>query len=224
MWIDKYHTELWRLYTYVPFGASIAVFGLLLLLSEPIRNARIRKALVIVMSLLLILPATSRLFVQHAYFNDRANAKASVLWQIVEQAPRYDSKARMVLVTSMSLDKLSEAGIDELWTHMFDSAIYILYGEGRPMVSSLCILGEACSTNDIDESLPYLGADTDYSDVVIFRLYDDLSVELLRELPPELGGTDNESYNPGRLIDTSAPMPARALSMLASVHDASTNP
>ena len=99
MWIDKYHAELWRLYIYVPFGASIAFFGLLLLLTEPIRLARIRKTLVIVASLSLILPATSRLFVQHAYFNDSANAKASILLGIVEQAPHFDSNARLALVT-----------------------------------------------------------------------------------------------------------------------------
>ena len=224
MWIDKYHTEFWRLYVYVPFGASIALFGLLLLLTEPIRRSRIRKTLVIVASLLLILPATSRLFVQHAYFDDRANAKASILLGIVEQVPHYDSNARLVLVSDVSLGKLSELGIDELWSHMFDSAIYLLYGEGRPAVSSLCILGEACSTNDIDESLRYLDADTDYSDIVIFRLNHDLSVELLPELPPELGGSSNDSYNPGRLIDTSAPIPPRALTMLASARRASANP
>lgn len=216
MWIDKYHTEFWRLYVNVPFGASIALFGALLLFTEPIRHARIRKTSVIVMSLLLILPASSRLFVQHAYFNDRANAKASILLEIVEQAPRFDSKARLALVTDMSLAQLSEAGIDELWTHMFDSAIYLMYGEDRPMVSSLCILGEACSTNDIDESLQYLDANTDYSDIVLFRLYDDLSVELLRGLPPELGGEQNHTYKPERLVDTSAPVPPRALIMLAS--------
>ncbi|MDE2952379.1 MAG: hypothetical protein OXT68_16645 [Chloroflexota bacterium] len=224
MWIDKYQAEFWRLYIFVPSGASIALFGLLLLLTEPIRKGNIRKRLVIVMSLLLILPATSRLFVQHAHFHDSANAKASILWQIVEQAPHYDSKARLVLLTNMSLDKLSELGIDELWSHMFDSAIYLLYGESRPMVSSLCILGGTCSTNDIDESLQYLDTDTDYSDIVIFRLNDDLTVELLPELPSELGGSSKSSYNPGRLIDAAAPMPPRALTMLASARRAPANP
>ena len=224
MWIDKYHSEFWRLYVNVPFGASIAFFGLLLLLTEPNRLSRIRKALVIVMSLLLILPATSRLFVQHAHFNNSANAKASILWQIAEQAPRFDSNARLVLVTDMSLDKLLENGIDELWTHMFDSAIFLMYGEDRPKVSSLCILGEFCSTNDIDASLGYLDAGTDYSGIVMFRLNDDLSVELLRELPPQLAGEGNHSYNPGRLIDSSHPMPPRAVTMLASARRAPANP
>ena len=92
------------------------------------------------------------------------------------------------------------------------------------MFSSLCILGEVCSTNDIDESLRYLDADTDYSDIVIFRLNADLSVEYLPELPSELGWPGNDSYNPERLIDRSAAMPPRALSMLASARRAPANP
>ncbi|MCY4073498.1 MAG: hypothetical protein OXG60_19575 [Chloroflexi bacterium] len=216
MWFEKYQIELWRMYIYIPFGAAAVVTSLLLLFVAPVKKVRLRQALVICLCLMLMFPALSRLFVQHAHFNNSANAKASVLLQIVEQVPHYDSNARMVLVTNMSRDELSELGIYELWTNMFDSAIYFLYGQGRPMFSSLCILGAACSTDDIDKNLQYLDADTDYRDIVIFRLYDDLSVELLHELPPELGGKQNHSYNPERLIDKSAPTPPRALTMLSS--------
>ncbi len=218
MWFEKYQRELWRLYIYVPFGAAIVVVSLALLLVSLIKNVRIRQAITICLCLLLMVPATSRLFVQHAHFNDSANAKAKILLQIVEQVPRFKSDARLVLATAMSLDELSELGIAEMWTHMFDSAIFILYGEDRPMVSSLCILGADCSTDDIDKSLRQLNEDTDYSDIVIFRLADDLSVELLHELPPELGGANNVSYKPERLIDTTAPIPPRSLTMLASAY------
>ena len=84
------------------------------------------------------------------------------------------------------------------------------------MVAALCIKGVGCSTNDIDPSYEFLYEDTDYVNFVIFRLNDDLSVELLRELPSELGGSNNDTYDPERLIDTSAPIPPRALTMLAS--------
>lgn len=224
VWIDKYHTESWRLYTNVAFGASIASVGLLLLITAPIELARIRKIVVIVASLLIILPATLRLFLQRAHFKNSANAKASILLQIVELAPRFDTDARLVLLTNMSRDELSDLGIDELRTNMFGSAINLMYGQGRPRLSSLCILGAACSTNDIDKNLQYLDADTHYRDIVIFRLSEDLSVEFLPELPSELGGPSNDSYNPDRLIDRSAPIPARALSMLASARRASANP
>ena len=227
MWIDNFHNEMWRLYLYVPFGAAVALCGTLFLLAAPIKEARIRKTLVIAISLLLMLPATSRLFVQRGHFVDSANAKARILWQIVKQAPHFDSDARVALLTDMSPSELSELGIDELRKNMFDSAIYLLYGESRPKVASLCIMGARCRADDISDSalrLPRLDADTDYSDIVIFRLYDDLSVELLPELPPELGGSSNDSYKPARLIDTSAPVPPRAFTMLASARRASANP
>ena len=216
MWIDKYVNEMWRLYVLVPFGASIALSGFLLLVTAPIKKPLLRKAALVIMSLLLVLPGLARLYVQHAHFVESANAKAKILLRIVEQAPRYDSNARLVLVTDMSLAELSELGIDELWTHMFDSSIYLLYGDDRPKFSSLCILGEACSTNDIDKTLRHLDENTNYSEIVIFQLHDDLSVELLYELPPELGGASNATYNPARLIDASAPLPPRALTMLAA--------
>ena len=59
----------------------------------------------------------------------------------------------------------------------------------------------------------------DYSKIVFFRLHDDLTVELLRDLPPELSSAQNDSYDPDRLIDTSAPLPPRAITMLANSLD-----
>ena len=216
MWVDKFRDEFWRLYVYVPFGASIALYGVLLLLTQPIKQSLARKTVVVAISLLLVFPAFSRLFVQHAYFVNSANAKARILLQIVEQVPRYDSSARLMLVTDMSFRLLSNHGIGEFGTNMLDSAIYMLYEEHRPMVAAVCVLGDRCSTNDIDTTHKYLDTKTDYSDVVMFWLHDDLSVELLRELPADLGGSNNDTYNPDRLIDTSAPIPPRALTMLAS--------
>ena len=63
------------------------------------------------------------------------------------------------------------------------------------------------STNDVlwttaaaagifNNYLKYL--DKHYSDAVIF-VHDDLSVELLRELPPELNDGQNDTYDPERL-------------------------
>ena len=165
---------------------------------------------------MLMFPALSRLFVQQRRFENSADAKARVLMQLVEQAPYFDSDARLMLLTGMSFGELNKHGIDELQYNMLDSAIYMLYQEGRPKVAFLCVLGRRCSTDDIDVMEKYLQRGTDYSNFVMFRLHDDLSVELLRELPPELGGSNNDTYDPERLIDTSAPIPPRALTMLAS--------
>ena len=119
-------------------------------------------------------------------------------------------------MTEMSGSELRRKGVGELRKNMLDGAAYILYGEARPIAAYLCVLGRPCSKDDIDIRRGQLEDTTDFSDTVLFRLNDDLSVELLRELPPELGGSSNDTYNPERLIDTSAPIPPRALTMLAS--------
>ena len=70
--------------------------------------------------------------------------------------------------------------------------------------------------DDVDLSNFNLNESTDFSNLVIFRLHEDLSVELLRELPPELGLDDRGTYDPDRLIDNAAPLPPRAISMLGA--------
>ena len=123
-----------------------------------------------------------------------------------------------MLVTDMSFIELNDAGIGELFKNMFDSAIYMLYQDQRPRYAFLCVLGWRCSTDDINVRERFLKRGNDYSDFVLFRLYNDLSVELLRELPPELNDSQNHTYDPDPLINTSAPLPPRALTMLASAH------
>lgn len=210
MLFERYQTELWRPYIYVPIGAAATMIGILLLLASLAKNLRLRQTVFVSLCLLLMIPSVSRLFVQHAHFVKSADAKAKVLSQIIEQVPRFDATARLVLVSDMSLESLEERGAFELWTCMLDSAIYLIYQEARPKVAYLCPLGASCSTNDIRIAEDELHPDTDYSDIVLFRLDEDLSAELLRELPTELGGKQNKTYHPERLIDTSAPMPPRA--------------
>ena len=219
MWLSIFTWDLWRMYVYVPMGAAIAVLGLVVLVSTSIKNLRLRQVFVVCLSLLLILPGLSRLYVQQWHFEQSANAKAKILMQIVEQAPSFDLSAHLMLVTSMPRDALERHGISELKSNMFDSAIYMLYQERRPGVAFLCTFAERCSRDDTylrHIERDFLGSGEDYSDVVMFRLHDDLRVELLRALPPELRGRDNVKYDPERLIDTSAPIPPRAYSLLAS--------
>ena len=100
---------------------------------------------------------------------------------------------------------------------MFDSAVFMLYqdrsSQGR---LSLRLWRGAAAQTILTCGKSYLKNGTDYSDFVMFRLYDDLSVELLHGLPPELDDGQNDTYDPEPLIDTSAPIPPRALTMLAS--------
>jgi len=217
MLFEHYQYELWRPYIYVPVGAAAVVISLLLLLVSPVKNFRLRQVVIVGLCLLLMVPTVSRLFVQHAHFVKSANSKAKVLSQIIERVPYFDANARLVLVTDMSKAAFEAHGISELWTNMLDSAIYLLYQKGRPEVSFLCRFRDHCSQTDVSIKLDKIENVTDFSNIVLFRLHDDLSVELLRQLPAELDSALNHTYNPERLIDTSAPIPPRARILLGDL-------
>lgn len=219
LWLSKHAGDLWRMYVYAPIGAAVVALGLAVLISAPVKSARLRQAFVIGLSLLLIWPGLSRLYVQQKTIQENAQAKANILRQIVEQAPEFQDDAHLILFTTLSGADLERLGIRELRYNMFNSAIYMLYQDRRPQVSFMCILGLGCSRDDnylqyIDRD--FLGPDETYSDVVMFQLHDDLRAELLRELPPALREREVNLYNPERLIDESAPLPPRARSLLAS--------
>ena len=216
MWFERYNQDLWRMYVYVPIGASVAVISLLALVSSLLRDPRIRKLVIGATCLLLMFPATSRLFVQKARFDNSANAKASVLRQTIEQAPTTDPDTFLILLTDMTGSELRARGISQFRTNMLDSAMYVLYGGEGPRITFLCMIGVRCHLDDVDLSSFNLNESTDFSNLVIFRLHEDLSVELLRELPPELGLDDRGTYDPDRLIDYSAPLPPRAVTMLGA--------
>ena len=217
MWFEHYNQDLWRMYVYVPIGAAVAVFSLLVLAASCFRNLRIRRLVVVAASLLLMFPATLRLFVQNAQYPIAANAKAAILRQMIEQAPAIDSETYVMLLSELDSDEMSLVNIWEFKQSMFDGSVFVLYDGNGPQHAFLCFFGGACHSDDI----PAIREDdpqqiTGFSNLVIFRLHEDLSVELLRELPPELGLDDRGSYNPDRLIDYAAPLPARAVTMLGA--------
>lgn len=216
LWLDKFNRDPWRMYVYVPIGAAVAVVSLLMLATSVLANPRFRKLVIVAASLLLIFPATSRLFVQHANIVDSANAKTRVLRQIAEQAPEIDTEAYAILLTDMNDGMLRARGISEFGTNMLDGAIYVLYDGNGPQFTFLCVIGVRCLLDDVSLSVFNLHEGTVFSNLVLFRLHQDLTVELLRELPPELGLDDRGSYNPDRLIDYAAPLPPRAVSMLGA--------
>ncbi len=217
MWFETYQNELFRIYIYVPFGAAAVVMSLLLLIVSPIKNRRLRQAALVCLCLMLMFPAASRLFVQHASLVKGANAKAKALSQIVRQAPYFDDNARLIIVTNMSDAAFDQYGISEFWSNMLDSAIYLLYQEGRPSASFLCRFQHRCSTDDLSKIIHNIEQLTDFSKIVLFRLKDDLNVELLLQLPTELDNALNYTYNPERLIDRSAPIPSRARILLGDL-------
>ena len=220
MWFKRYNQDLWRMYVYVPIGAAIATISLLILLTSLLGHPRIRRWAIVAASLLLMFPATSRLFVQHANFPIAANAKANVLRQMIEQAPAIDSEAYAILLSELDLDEMWLNDIWEFKKNMFDGSVFVLYDGQGPQHAFLCIIGDACHLDDIAFKEFDLEQIADFSNLVVFRLHQDLSVQLLRELPPELGLDDRGSYNPDPLIDTSAPLPPRAVTMLGAAKGA----
>ena len=216
MWLEGYNSDLWRIYLYVPIGAAIVVHSLVGLVMAPISNIRVRKAIMIGLWLLLMLPAYSRLILQHEHYQNSANKKTKILLQMVEQASAFDPEANVIMLTDRGYRELAENHIHELWTNMLDAAFYVLYQDGHPRSAVLCSIDDYCHVHDTAMGEFRLIGAADYSKIVFFRLHDDFSVELLRDLPPELSSTQNDSYDPDRLIDSSAPLPPRAITMLGA--------
>ncbi len=216
MWLEKYNSDLRRMYIFMPAGASVAVFGLILMAASVIKHIQLRKAFIICLCLMTMFPALVRLYEQHAYFDRSANNKARILLQIVEQAPTIDANADVIILTEMLGTELRAKGVSEMRTGMLNSAIAVLYDHEGPNLTFVCIIDKRCFKDELGLPPLHLQDNADFSNLVVFYLHDDLSVELLHELPPELGGANNVSYKPESLIDTTAPIPPRALTMLAS--------
>ena len=216
IWFERYSQDLWRLYFYLPVFASIAVFALMLLLTARWRTVAQRHYLHIGLFLLLMIPATNRLMLQHERVTHSADVKARVLLSMMEQAPAFDANSIAIMITDKSVKDIEELEIREFESNMMDSAFHILWQDSGPRFAFLCARYRWCHPSDIDYYGFVLNKRAHFGEKVFFRIHDDLSVELLRELPPELGGASNDSYKPDRLIDTSAPIPPRALTMLAS--------
>ena len=219
IWVELYRLDPWRMYFYVPIGASIAVFALLSLLTLPIRRAAYRIHLIIVLFIVLMFPSLNRLLYQHESYISSANAKAQILIQMLRQAPAIDDSATVILLTDKSRSELKDVNIAEFQGNMLDSAIHVLYEKDRPQFAFLCYTSGRCSPSDIELYAYHFDEFTAYDNLVIFRVYDDLSVELLREFPKELGLDDQGAYNVDGLVDTSAPLPPRAITMLANSLD-----
>ena len=176
IWIDIYSRELWRLYIYIPIPASLVVFSLVRLLTTRIAKARYRNATIVVLCLLLILPAFSRLLAQHEHFVAIANRKARVLAQMVTLAPHYDPSAQVVLLSEMTTDSLQDMQVRELSTGMLHSALYLLYEGNGPRSVHFCNSKDGCYPRFDGFSQLSLDEDTNYSQIVFYLLHDDLTV------------------------------------------------
>lgn len=218
MWIPLYRDDPWRMYLFVPIGAAIAVFSLILLLTSPIRARRLRDFVVAAACLLLLIPTVSRLMLQHNRFVESAYAKARILHQITEIAPAIAPGTQIVLVTPFNHIELGERDIGEfIATDMLNSALHVLYQDRAPEVAYTCHTMQYCGEFDGDETIFSPGAPGDLlGRTLVFVFDDDYKVELVEDPGALLGLDAAAPYDAGALYDADAPLPTRAATMLSA--------
>lgn len=217
MWIPLYRNDLWRMYFYIPIGATIVVIGLVVLITRFITHEQFRRIVVLVITAILIFPSTTRLLSQHATYVTSANNKAKVISEIIEQAPQVDPSTHIILTTAMTNEQLQQLEIFEFVRRdMLDSVFAVIYRDHPPQYAYFCLIDGTCSTTDAELTLFYpVEQEVNYQNILLFEVYDDLSVKLLDDLPASLGfPEDNQHYNPSLLIHSSTNVPSRANTML----------
>ena len=216
LWLPLYASDLWRPYLYVPLGASVALFGLLLAIAAPIRDLNYRKLALIALCLALLVPALSRLQLQGRGFVESADRKARILHQALEIAPSVASTTQLLIVTPMDNDDLKRLGVFEFihWD-MINSAFAALYRDRAPERAYFCLSWRICSTREDEETIFNSAVPGDLlGRTLVFKLTEDLALELVDDPVVELGLDIDVDYDPGRLYDPAAPLPPRAASML----------
>lgn len=218
MWIPFYHGDLWRMYFYVPLGAAAAVLGAVFILTKSIRSLPLRHAAVAAICIVLMLPATSRLFAQHQRYVQSANNKARILYDVLEKAPAVAPNATILITTEMDLPALSASGIFEFVHQKMPHVVFnLLYEDSRPESASFCHSTRICGMPDGQFSrLDAVVQGELLPQALVFRLNPDLSVDLIEDPAAYFGLDIDPAYDASRLYDPGAPLPPRALSMLGA--------
>ena len=219
MWLPAYNSgEMPRLFFYVPFGAAVAVFCLLLLLTAKLKDRRARDQALIAICILLLIPALSRLFVQHEMYTRSANTKALIFRQILELVPRPQPDTYLLVITPMSRSELSKQLISApTYFSMFASAMSILYEDHAPVDSFFCRYYDRCSWRWGGKGLFYLHEHADHwQDTIVLELRRDLVVELVEDPFTRYGWEIDINYDPSQLYAADAPLPPRAHTMLGA--------
>ncbi len=206
IWIDYYNNEFRGLYLYIPLGAAIALFCLIALLTAPIASNKLRNATIAGLCLLLMLPALSRLVLQHEHYVTSANNKARILAQIAQLAPAIDSETRVLVLSEMSSKEFQDKHIEAFTSSALGHALYVIYegqGSGR---------GSICPS--IENCFPLLHRQEHLKDTIVFALDRDLNLELVKEPITMLEAFVGIAYDVSRLYDADASVPSRAYSML----------
>ncbi|MCY4072237.1 MAG: hypothetical protein OXG60_13150 [Chloroflexi bacterium] len=211
IWLDDYYNEFRGLYLYIPVAAAIALFCLIALLTSPIASNKLRNATIAGFCLLLMLPALSRLLLQHEHYVTSANNKARILAQIVQLAPAIETETRVLVLSEMSSEEFQDKHIEAFTSSALGHALYAIYegqGSGR---------GSICPS--IENCFPLLHRQEYLKDTIVFVLDRDLNLELVKEPSTMLEAFVGIEYDISRLYDADAPVPSRAYSMLGLSHE-----
>ena len=220
IWIERYRGDLWRMYFYVPIAAAMVVFSLIALLTMLIARSRFRNAILIMLCLILMFPALSRLLLQHEHFVNSANRKAALLQNVLEIAPQASPDTVLILAAEMSIEQLGATDLADY--HKFDlvrSIFYILYQPHPPAHAALCLPGPWCS-GPRDYLNLYSDSDgfikSNLPNILLLKIHEDLSVELVEQPSVYFGFGSDSAYDARRLYNPDAPLPPRAATMLGS--------
>lgn len=218
MWVPYYREDAWRIYMFVPIGAAIVVFSLLLLIASPIRDDLMRQIVVVCLCLLLLAPAASRLFSQHSRFRESAYSKARILYRVMELAPAFAPNAQLAMITELDRRALRERGIGEFIANdMLNSALHVLYQDLAPAYAYFCHTVIYCGEFSGDETIFSSAAPEDLlGTTVVMMLNEDLSVEWVEDPADFLGMDLTATYDASKLYNADAPLPPRAATMLAA--------
>ncbi len=216
MWIPLYNNDPWRMCLYVPIGAVIALFSAMLLLTNRLPKPGFRNAAVVAASLLLLLPAVSRLFLQHEQFVESASKKSNIIHNVIALAPKPHANAHIALITELDHQFLESQDIFDLLNRdMLYSALYTLYQSNAPEYAYFCVMLTACSYVDDRETLLTSSQPEDLlARTLVFKLNADLSVELVEDPAAFLNLDIDIPYDASQLYQARAPLPPRINTML----------
>ena len=201
--------------TYAPAAGAVSVFCLLLLLTAKLRDRHRRDLLLIALTMALLLPGMSKLFVAHGDLTDRAHAKARVFYQILTEVPLLEPNSYLMVMTTLSEQELAELGLIELYGgNMFASAISVLYPEPNAPEGFFCYAPFSCTRGLTGRFRWRWGAQARWHKTVVLELRPDLTVELVDKPAERYNWGVSIAYDPKRIIDFNAPLPPRAHSML----------
>ncbi len=222
MWIPLYRGDLWRMYFYVPMASALVIMGLLFIVTYPIKQKSIRHAIILVFSIVLLFPATTRLLSQHDQFMTSADNKATILYDLVKIAPQVEPDTYILLTTDLDREALEDLGMFEfIRRDMFNGALYILYGDSRPAFAYFCLEANVCSNFPYEETL-FTSSNPDdlINNTLFFELSADLSVRLI-DNPADIFELDIDlaNYDADDLYTPSDTLPPQTITMLSRQHE-----